>query len=253
MNKNYIQVADEIINSLKEEDYSLEINNVKDIKITKFNVFKNDETYLTYDFSIDNFSKEKLYKLIINDLRELVGSEDLKNTLIVGLGNEKISVDRIGSLVCDKIIPISSGTVDKGILKKLNKVKILTPKVAGTTGMESSFICEVVAKKTSPTLIILIDSLLTEDINRVYSSIQISNCSLKVNKKQDRYISKPYKVISIGLSTMISYKDISKTSEDNKQLYLTLKDLDLYNEKISEFLAYILNSFINENLRGVVF
>lgn len=100
--------------------------------------------------------------------------------LVVGLGNWEATPDSLGPKV------INQFTVTRHLLKYAPQsmppgtrpVSALAPGVLGTTGIETAEIIRGVVEKTGPRVIIAIDALAAGDLNRVGSSIQISDTGI---------------------------------------------------------------------------
>ncbi|MDN5344375.1 MAG: spore protease [Clostridia bacterium] len=100
--------------------------------------------------------------------------------LVVGLGNWEATPDSLGPKV------INQFTVTRHLLKYVPQsmppgtrpVSALAPGVLGTTGIETAEILRGVVEKTKPRVLIVIDALAAGDLQRVGSSIQISDTGI---------------------------------------------------------------------------
>ncbi len=100
--------------------------------------------------------------------------------LVVGLGNWEATPDSLGPKVVNQF------TVTRHLLKYIpddlppgtRPVSALAPGVLGTTGIETAEIIRGVVEKTQPRVIIAIDALAAGDLERVGSSIQITNTGI---------------------------------------------------------------------------
>ncbi|MGI9859836.1 GPR endopeptidase [Moorella naiadis] len=100
--------------------------------------------------------------------------------LVVGLGNWEATPDSLGPKV------INQFTVTRHLFKYAPQslppgtrpVSALAPGVLGTTGIETAEIIRGVVEKIKPRVIIAIDALAAGDLNRVGSSIQISDTGI---------------------------------------------------------------------------
>lgn len=86
--------------------------------------------------------------------------------LVVGLGNQRITADSLGSEVIDELAKNR-----KGLL-------LCKPSVFGLTGIESYTLVKALAQELLPSSIICLDSLTCLSQDNLYSSIQISNAGL---------------------------------------------------------------------------
>ena len=194
------------------------------------------------------FSKAKL-KYIEHELflmlKNLVNSLKIKkgeNILIVGLGNQDIISDSLGFYTCKKIL------ASKSFDNLKSNVSTLCPSVESLTGIDTFDTVCGVAKQIKAKLIILIDSLLTNDINRLGHSFQMSSCGMVPggalkNNKEISYNTTNIKCISIGVPFMLSMKEYSK-----QNLIVAPKDIKSMIKLCSTLLANAINMCFNNEL-----
>ena len=211
--------------------------------------------YVTIDVkkmkNIPDEEKEKIAYTISAELQELI--KNLVNTkdeiLVVGLGNLYSTPDSLGPKVIQNI------DVTRHIFKYLpqyvgendREVSAISPGVLGTTGIETQEILKGIEENVKPKLIIAIDSLASKSIERISSSVQISDTGIIPgagvgNKRKE--LSKEtlgVPVIAIGIPTVVDVATITndcldlfiKKLQDEAQSndYLnTLKEKDNYTE-----------------------
>lgn len=185
-------------NNLEDEIAGLECEEEKkdEVKITRVKVLneegeqalnKKKGNYITIDLKkVDNLTdveKEKLEDIISEEISKL-SSNYLKSSedevLIVGLGNNDLVCDSLGSKVIENI------EVTRHIKKYYPQflregargISSFAPSVMGKTGIETLEIIQGVTSKIKPKLIIAIDSLASRSIERVNKSIQISDTGI---------------------------------------------------------------------------
>jgi spore protease len=131
--------------------------------------------------------------------------------LVVGLGNWEATPDSLGPKV------INQFTVTRHLLKYAPQsmpagtrpVSALAPGVLGTTGIETAEILRGVIEKTKPRVLIAIDALAAGDLQRVGSSIQISDTGINPgsgvgNQRADiNQQTMGIPVIAIGIPTVV--------------------------------------------------
>jgi spore protease len=106
-------------------------------------------------------------------------SKDAK-VLVIGLGNWNVTPDALGPLVVENIMvtrhyfELMPGEVSPGY----RPVSAVAPGVLGTTGIESSEIVLGIVEKSKPDLIIAIDALASRSLERVNTTIQISDTGI---------------------------------------------------------------------------
>ena len=175
-------------------------------------------TYVTIDVkkmkNIPDEEKEKIAFTISSELQELIKNQVSKKDeiLIVGLGNLYSTPDSLGPKVIQNI------DVTRHIFKYLpqyiseddREVAAISPGVLGTTGIETQEILKGIVDNVKPKLIIAIDSLASKSIERISSSVQLSETGIipgaGVGNKR-RELSKDtlgVPVISIGIPTVVN-------------------------------------------------
>jgi spore protease len=154
-------------------------------------------------------------------IKEMGISEDA-SCLIVGLGNWNVTPDALGPLVCENVLvtrhlfQLQPESVDEGY----RPVSALSPGVMGITGIETSDIIFGVVEKTKPDFVIAIDALASRSIERVNSTIQVSDTGIHPgsgvgNKRKE--LSKEtlgVPVIAIGVPTVVDAATITSDTID---------------------------------------
>lgn len=154
---------------------------------------------------ISNFLSSEIKKLLDNK----IGSKD--EILIVGLGNEEVTPDALGPSVV-KNIEITRHIINyfpQYINENTRSVSAVAPGVLGTTGIETLEIIRGIVENIKPKLLIVIDALASRSIERISSSIQISNTGIVPGAGVDntrKEISENVlgiPVIAIGIPTVV--------------------------------------------------
>ena len=143
-------------------------------------------TYVTVDIKnlklAGDEAIEKASNIISEEIKSII-NEKINNQdeiLIVGLGNQFVTPDSLGPKVVSEI------EVTRHLLKYApeyvmpgaRSVSAIAPGVLGTTGIETLEIIKGIVDNTKPKLIIVIDSLASKSIERISSTIQISNTGI---------------------------------------------------------------------------
>lgn len=229
-------MADERVSIYKLENNVDDINGIKLQNKEYENMFEsqvdvlNDEAkkllskeigkYITFEIKdvdlLNENEKNEIENVISKKIDELIG-KDVKSLLIVGLGNEKVTPDSLGYLtvknidVTRHIFKYAKELIDENQIQ----TSCICPGVLGTTGIETFEIIESVVKKINPDVVIVIDALASTSINRVGSTIQISNTGIVpgngVRNKRAK-ISKETlnkEVIAIGVPTVVDMATIT--------------------------------------------
>ena len=184
-------------NNLEEID-GVEIENKEideNLKVTKVNITnQNGEqsigkpigTYITIDIQKLRLAEEaeiqKSAEVLSDELKEIINKhiESKDDILVVGLGNMYVTPDSLGPKVINDI------DVTRHIIKYLPQyidensrpVSAISPGVLGTTGIETLEILEGVVKEIKPKLLIVIDALASRSIERISSTIQLSDTGI---------------------------------------------------------------------------
>ena len=184
-------------NNLEEID-GVEIENKEineNLKVTKVNITnQNGEqsigkpigTYITIDIQKLRLAEEteiqKSAEVLSEELKEIINKhiEFKDDILVVGLGNMYVTPDSVGPKVINDI------DVTRHIIKYLPQyidensrpVSAISPGVLGTTGIETLEILEGVVKEIKPKLLIVIDALASRSIERISSTIQLSDTGI---------------------------------------------------------------------------
>ncbi|WP_108669588.1 GPR endopeptidase [Peribacillus acanthi] len=142
--------------------------------------------------------------------------------LVVGLGNWNVTPDALGPSVIENLLitrhmfELEPTQVEEGF----RPVSGISPGVMGLTGIETSDIIHGVIEKTKPDFVIAIDALAARSLQRVNSTIQISDTGIHPgsgvgNKRKE--LSKEtlgIPVIAIGVPTVVDAVSITSDTID---------------------------------------
>jgi spore protease len=135
----------------------------------------------------------------------------MAKVLIVGLGNWNVTPDALGPLVVENVMvtrhyfELMPGQVSPGY----RPVSAIAPGVLGTTGIETGEIIQGIVEKSKPDLVIAIDALASRSLERVNTTIQISDTGIHPgsgigNKRKGlTFESLGVPVIAIGVPTVV--------------------------------------------------
>ena len=236
-----IESAEKLINSSKIKNNIRKNKNIhiSEIDIDKKNsekLGKNQGKYITIFYSALEGCVETLLKELESSIKTILKYLNIKKNdkiLIVGLGNKNITSDSLGYNVVEKI------DIDNNIYKIYKEVEVIS-------NINTYDFVKILSKKLNANLIIVIDSLKANNIERLNKTIQISSGGIcpgsAFNKNMIELSKKTLKipVIAIGVPTIINMKEFLsvKTKED---LVVTSKDIDLEIENISTLLSIAIN------------
>ena len=205
-------------------------------------------------------------KVFEDELKTILSNYDKSSILVVGLGNAKSTPDSLGPKALEDIIVTRHlfllGNPEESILK----VSKIAPGVMADTGIETQDIILSIAKKTKPSLIIVIDALAASTISRINKSIQITDTGIHPGsgignmRKEISNDTLGIPVIAIGIPTVVGssiivydtinylFKHISYIKDNssknklvfNRYNYLDkIKDKNLSTEEKKEVLGLI--------------
>ena len=125
---------------------------------------------------------EKAAETLANELKKVVDMhiDNQGEVLVVGLGNIYVTPDSLGPKVINEI------DVTRHIIKYLpqyieegtREVSAVSPGVLGTTGIETVEILKGIVDNVKPKLVIVIDALASRSIERISSTVQISDTGI---------------------------------------------------------------------------
>lgn len=205
-------------------------------------------TYITYEINDVNYvdNLDSISDSITKEIGKFLSSG--QSVMVVGLGNIYITPDALGNRVIKNIevtrhIMKLSKDLD---LENIREVSAFSPGVMGNTGIESTEIVSSVARIVKPKVIIAIDSLITNSIQRVGNSIQISNTGISpgsgiTNANRKITIENTgANIISIGVPMVL---DISTLIGNNMDNYIvTPKDIDETLSTMSQIISKSINN-----------
>ena len=243
-------------------------------------------TYVTIEapdikYSVEVY--EKACELLAEEIRNLANIESKTRTLVVGLGNKKITPDALGPDVISKLMVTNHM---KEHLKDffdddITSVCALAPGVLGTTGMETAQIIKGVVDQIKPDLVIAVDALASRSLDRISTTIQLSDTGIcpgaGVENSRAKLDEKTLgvKVLAIGVPTVVDAITIASDSIDMAMndlnedilgdekknqlikdalsknigaLMVTPKDIDSVIEKTSKTVANGINLALHKNL-----
>ncbi|MBR3002273.1 MAG: GPR endopeptidase [Clostridia bacterium] len=184
---NNLQEIDGIESEIQEVDKNLKIERVF---VTNENgekaVGKPKGTYITIDIKNLKIARDeeiqKASDVLTGELSKILDKHITRKDemLVVGLGNVYVTPDSLGPKVINEI------DITRHLLKYMpqyldentRNVCAIAPGVLGTTGMETLEILKGVVDNVKPKVVVVIDSLASRSIERISSSLQISDTGI---------------------------------------------------------------------------
>lgn len=259
-------LADELIEKIKKEEYQIENRKYKDINISKVSILKDNNelnkkigSYVSISFSNleDQNSRDDIKKTLVDVLSVMIQKIELKDEdkiLVVGLGNEDFSADALGPMAAKEVIVTSHLFMIDGfdIKEGTKQVSLITPGVMGQTGLETADIVKSVCEFYNPKLVVFIDALATRSINRINKVIQITDTGIAPGSgigNNRKSLDKEYlgcECICIGVATVVGISSIvndtisliEKIYGELPKVYSPLKEENRY---------HIISTLLEEN------
>ena len=182
---------------------------------------------------------ERTAKSLAGELKEFIPFHYYLKVLVVGLGNEKVTPDSLGPHTVEKVkitshlfrIYDADGDFD------MANVSGFTPSVTGITGMETAEVVERVVSLVQPEIAIIIDSLAAKNVERMSTTIQISDTGIEPGagmgnrRKAINEETLGCKVICIGVPTVIDASTLIMEAAENMGYWQEQKTRNYINDK----------------------
>ena len=210
----------------------------------------------------------KAIKAVASEMRELFPKTG-GCVLIVGLGNDAITPDAVGSSAV-KHVMVTRHLVEKvpDLFGGMRKVSAVVPGVLGMTGVESGEIIKGVAERIKPDFIIVIDALASMKLSRLCSTVQITdtgivpgsgvgNARAAINEE-----TMGVPVIAVGVPTVVDIAtivcDIAEEAGLNvpeellknysSRLLVTPKEIDTRISDVGRIIGYAINMVLQKGI-----
>ena len=206
-------------------DYKREIiplGSIERIKITSaegsMEIGRPIGIYDTLEFSrmdvLDSEGIADAQREVANELTYIFDKSDIfpGRILIVGLGNPNLTPDAIGCECAKRIRPtLHISEFDNPFFESLgcSEIAVCTPGVNATSGMDALVTVKALASEIKPNAVIAIDALASRSVERLGSTVQISNTGMSPGsglgnsraKIDEESVGAP--VIAVGVPTVI--------------------------------------------------
>lgn len=205
--------------------------------------------YITIEVPNLNRTNEDLKDEVSIEFAKVLSSlvKDYKKdkVLIIGLGNWNISADALGPKVIDRVLVTRHYFINynKESDESMVNVAAMSPGVLGITGIETFDIVKGVVDKIKPDLLIAIDALSSRKMERVSTTIQITDVGITPGSGVGNHRKGLNKetlglpVISLGIPTVVNAATmvndtmdlildaLKNEAEVGKEFYSLLDDL----------------------------
>ena len=231
---------------IEENSFNIISNN--QVKVINNKIDKYKYTTIIFKDITDKDNYFKVQKIFVKELKKYLNVSPDDSFLIIGLGNSKSTPDSLGPVTIKDVLVTSYlfklGEVEAGY----SNVCSFIPDVTGNTGIETYDIIKSLIKETKVNKVVIIDSLKTNDINRLCKTIQITDRGISPgsgignNRKEISSDNLTVEVIAIGIPTVLNIKGITK---DN--FIVTPTNIDFVIERLGNLLANGINLSLHKN------
>lgn len=211
----------------KEENENYNITRVKILnKSASENMHKPIGTYITIDVPklnrTDEDLKDEISQTLAKEIKNLGRNQPNSKVLIIGLGNWNITPDALGPKVVERVLVTRQFFINynKESDETMANVSALSPGVMGITGIETFEIVKGVVEKINPDLVIAVDALASRKMDRVSTTIQISDTGINPgsgignNRMELNEENLGVPVIAIGVPTVVDAATIVNDTLD---------------------------------------
>ena len=204
---------------------------------------------------------ERAVRLLGAELKELI--PDAGSALVIGLGNAAMTPDAVGPRTVDHVL------ITRHLLSAMPRqfagfrpVAAFRTGVLGTTGVESAEAVRALVRETKPDFIIAVDALAARRMNRVCTTVQLSNTGIVPGSGvgnhrlalTEKTLGVP--VIAVGVPTVVEAAtlaadlleeagvtelDEKKLQGKNRAMMVTTRDIDARVHDLSKVLGYGIN------------
>lgn len=216
--------------------------------------------------------RERAVKAVADELKKLIQFNNHLKVLVIGLGNDKVTPDSLGPYTVSKVDVTRQLFLmyDADSDDEMSCVSGFIPGVMGSTGMESAELIKSAADIAKPDVIIAVDALAARNIDRISTTIQISDTGISPGagtgnmRKQLTEETLGIKVIAIGVPTVIDSRTLimdslsgflkdpasaQKYIEKNGQdMIVTSTDIDQVIKDFSDIIANAINITVHPGI-----
>ena len=167
------------------------------------------------------------------------------NVLVVGLGNNSMVCDSIGQMSCKQLCIIDQNTLQNST--KEGHIGFVLPSVKGLTGVDSLDFIDAIIRKTSPNVVIAIDSLTASNIQRLGLTFQLSDAGICPGGGVGNFrgvvafdtVGVP--VLSIGVPLLIDISNLCDCDTNSPYKHFTPEEIDFVVERCANIIGSAIN------------
>ncbi len=195
---------------------------------------------------------------LAEEIGKLSDIESKTLTLVVGLGNECITPDSLGTKTVSEIMVTHHMKKYAPELfgDNVSSVCAIAPGVMGTTGMETADVIKSIVENLKPDLVIVVDALAAADSSRIGITVQLSDAGIQpgagVGNNRSELSQKELgiPVIAIGVPTVVDARTFMDdgTRTDIEPLIVTPRDIDTIIERCTKTVSGGINLALQKNM-----
>lgn len=221
--------------------------------------------YITLESSsLSRFSDnyEDMAQELADEIRPLVPDGEI---FVVGLGNRDITPDAVGVQTAEKVLATRHlrdelDSKEEEFLTSLRRVSTFAGGVMGQTGIETAEIVKAVCSEIKPSAVIAVDALACSDVNRLGTTIQISDSGISPGsgvsntRRELSQTNLGVPVIAVGVPTVVDMHTIVRSlagveiDSDLPNMMVTPRDIDRLTERASQLIAFGINLALQPSL-----
>lgn len=182
--------------------------------------------------------------------------------LVVGLGNREITPDSLGIKSANKVLATAHLKEHEDFSALgLREVFVLSTNVLAQTGIESTNHIKAISRETGADFIIAIDALACSDLNRLTSTIQLTDTGISPGsgvgnmRKALSLDALGIPCYAIGVPMVIDLNSLCKGDDDDniadslrENMMVTPRNIDAVVNRYSDIIANAINSSLNPTL-----
>ncbi len=220
-------------------------------------------TYLTLEAprlsDPDDGYHREVSRQLAEELKQLLGTEEEKAVLVVGLGNREVTPDALGpeavnNLMITRHVVREYGKAALG-KEKVHLVSGIVPGVMAQTGMETFEIIKGIIDETKPDVVVAIDALAARSTKRLNRTIQLSDAGIHPGSGVGNHRNSLTReslgipIVAIGVPTVVDAATIIYDATGDRNaispglngMFVTPKDIDETIKRLSFTISEALN------------
>ena len=220
-------------------------------------------TYLTLEAprlsDPDDGYHREVSRQLAEELKQLLGTEEEKSVLVVGLGNREVTPDALGpeavnNLMITRHVVREYGKAALG-KEKVHLVSGIVPGVMAQTGMETFEIIKGIIDETKPDVVVAIDALAARSTKRLNRTIQLSDAGIHPGSGVGNHRNSLTReslgipIVAIGVPTVVDAATIIYDATGDRNaispglngMFVTPKDIEETIKRLSFTISEALN------------